>query len=264
MERIRTGPLAFVRDPGDEESPSPIAWPSDAPHLGETERSVRPIHLLADSQLLFWSDRGRPFLERVLEGLPPIPRAAYLGASNGDDPSFFDLFTGAMEMVGVAECRMIPAAPSAEDRAFLVTADLVLLAGGDVERGWRAFEASGLREAVERRYHAGAVLIGVSAGAVQLGTAGWPAGEPDAAFGTWGLAPFVVDAHAEDEDWASLRAVVGARGEGTRGFGIPAGGGLVYHPDGSVEAVRRPLCELTIVSGELVTATILPPAAAER
>ncbi len=224
-----------------------------------------PLFLLADSQLLFWSDDDGPFIRRIATYAGPgAPRAAYLGASNGDHPDFYAIFLAAAEGMDPAECRMVPAAPSPEDHAFVERADVVLLAGGDVDVGWRAFQASGMRDVVERRYRAGAVLVGVSAGAVQLGTAGWPDGEPDAAFGTWGLAPFVVDAHAEDDDWAQLRAVVRARGDGARGLGIPSGGGLVYHADGTVEAVRHPLTELCMRGEELVSAVIFPPAQAER
>ncbi|HEV3052862.1 MAG TPA: Type 1 glutamine amidotransferase-like domain-containing protein [Longimicrobium sp.] len=243
--RIYTGPISLVAEP----KPAQLA----------------PLFLLADSQLLFWGDEDGLFIDRVAAYTGPgAPRAAYLGASNGDDPDFYGLFVAAMEGIGPAECRMIPAVPSDEDRAFLERADLVLLAGGDVERGWRAFEASGVRELVEQRYHAGAVLIGVSAGAVQLGTSGWPEGDPDAPFPTWGLVPFVVDAHAEDQDWAALRTVVRARDEGARGMGIPRGAGLVYHPDGSVEAVRHPVEEVSVSGGTLVQAMILPPTGAER
>jgi peptidase E len=49
------------------------------------------------------------------------------------------------------------------------TAHVLVLAGGDVEAGWNAFTRSGLRELIEMRYRAGAVLVGVSAGTVQLG-----------------------------------------------------------------------------------------------
>ena len=245
-ERIYTGNLSIVGDPRQAE---------DAPRT-----QPAPLFLLADSQLLFWTEEGQ-LADRIAAAAPAAPRAAYLGASNGDNPDFYSIFVAAMDRVGPAECRMIPAAPSDDERAYLEAAELVVLAGGDVERGWRAFQAGGVAQIVERRYREGAVLVGVSAGAVQLGTTGWPGGDPDAAFGTWGLAPFVVDAHAEDADWADLRAVVRARGEGARGFGIPRGGGLVYHPDGSVEAVRRALSDLSVVGGELVTATVLPPAA---
>lgn len=249
-DRIYTGQIPVVADPRQGR---------------EAQGGPAPLFLLSDSQLLFWADEDGHFIDRIVAYTGPgAPRAAYLGASNGDDPDFYGLFVAAMEGIGPAECRLVRARPSDEDRAFLDRADVVLLAGGDVERGWRAFEASGLRAAVERRYHAGAVLIGVSAGAVQLGTAGWPRRNPGAAFPTWGLAPFVVDAHAEDEDWAALRSVVRARGEGARGMGIPRGAGLLCHPDRTVEAVRHPVAEVSMAGGELVHAMILPPTRAER
>lgn len=245
-ERIYTGPIPVLADPRRAD--------------GAAGTEPAPIFLLADSQLLFWGDDDGHFIDRIAAYTGPgAPRAAYLGASNGDDRDFYSLFLAAMEGIGPAECRLIPAQPSDDERAFLEGADLVLLAGGDVQRGWRAFEAGGVRDAVQRRYEAGAVLIGVSAGAVQLGTAGWPEGDPDGAFPTWGLAPFVVDAHAEDDDWAALHAVVRARGEGARGIGISRGAGLVYHPDRTVEAVRNPAVELSVQGGQVVRAMILPP-----
>lgn len=245
-DRIYTGSIPVLADP--------------RPVNGPPRSEPAPLFLLADSHLLFWADDDGHFIDRIAAYTGPgAPRAAYLGASNGDNGDFYSLFLAAMEGIGPAECRMIPAEPLDDDRAFLEAADVVLLAGGDVELGWRAFEASGVRQAVERRYHAGAVLIGVSAGAVQLGTAGWPEGDPAAAFPTWGLAPFVVDAHAESDDWAALRAVVRARGDGARGIGIPRGAGLVYHPDHTVEAVRHAAAELSVSGGELVHAMILPP-----
>jgi cyanophycinase-like exopeptidase len=251
QDRVFTGRIPLVADPRQPE---------------DVERGEpAPLFLLADSQLLFWGDDDGHFIDRIAAYTGPgAPRAAYLGASNGDEPEFYGIFLAAVEGIGPAECRMIPAAPSDEDRAFVEAADLILLAGGEADRGWRGFEASGMREVVERRYRQGAVLVGVSAGAVQLGTAGWPAGGPEAAFGTWGLAPFVVDAHAEDDDWAELRVVVRARGEGARGIGIPRGAGLVYHADGTLEAVRHTLAELTVRDGALASAVIFPPAEAEQ
>lgn len=244
--RIYTGAVPVLADPRQAGGGGPPA--------------PAPLFLLADSQLLFWADAHGRLMDRVAACTGPgAPRAAYLGASNGDNPDFYSIFLGAVEPIGPAECRMIPADPSDEDRAFLDSADVLLLAGGDVERGWRAFQASGVRDAVERRYHAGAVLIGVSAGAVQLGTAGWPERDPAAAFATWGLAPFVVDAHAEGEEWAALRAVVRARGAGARGIGIPTGGGVILHPDHTLEAVRRAAFEASMEGDELANAVILPP-----
>ncbi len=251
QDRIYTGEIPVFDDPrqaGDDARGRPA-----------------PLFMLADSQLLFWKeDGGGHFMDRIAAYTGPgAPRAAYLGASNGDQPEYYSIFLAAIEGIGPAECRMIPGTPSDEERAFVEAADVILLAGGDVDLGWRAFEASGLRAIVERRYWDGAVLVGVSAGAVQLGTAGWPEGDPHNPFATWGLAPFVVDAHAEADEWADLRTLVRARGEGARGIGIPAGGGLLYHADGTLEAVRHTLAEFTLRDGELASAVIFPPAEGE-
>lgn len=221
----------------------------------------QPIYLLADSQLLFWREGGLPFLDRVRLAIgSQAPRAAYLGASSGDHPDFYAIFTAAMEGVGINRCRLIPTEPTAEDLAWVGRADVVLVAGDDVARGWDAFSASGLREAVVRRYREGAVVVGVSAGAVQLGLLGWPQGEPaaDLLFDTFGLVPFVVDAHAEESDWEELRHVVGLRGGALRGLGIPRGGGIVVHPDGTVEAVRHPAYEVLPADDGAVCNLIVP------
>ena len=106
-----------------------------------------------------------------------------------------------MAEIGIRDCRHVPARPSNEDLAFLNEADLILLAGGDVERGWQAFEATGLKEKIVERYYAGAILMGVSAGAVQLGLKGWDEGE---VFDTFRLVPFVVDVH-DEPNWTRLQ-----------------------------------------------------------
>jgi len=210
--------------------------------------SLKPIFLLADSQLLFWRDaEGRRFLDRARELIAAEepekqPKAAYLGASNGDAPEFYDLFVGAMNEIGIRDCRHIPSAPTEEDRAFLAQADLIVLSGGGVRRGWDVFTRTGLKEKLAARYYDGAVLVGVSAGAVQLGLKGWDEDGPDL-FDTLCLVPFVVDVH-DEPSWSRLQSAVARAGEHARGFGIPTGGGALYHPDYSVEPVRHPLTEV--------------------
>jgi hypothetical protein len=210
--------------------------------------TIQPIFLLADSQLLFWRDeKGHRFLDRARELIATAepektPKAAYLGASNGDAPEFYDLFVGAMAEIGIRDCRHVPSEPTAEDLAFLDQADLILLAGGDVRRGWDIFQKTGLKDRIVKRYYAGAVLVGVSAGAVQLGLKGW---DPDssALFDTFCLVPFLIDAH-DEPSWSGLLRAVPRAGEHARGLGIPSGGGALYHPDYSVEPVRHPVAEV--------------------
>lgn len=220
--------------------------------------TLKPIFLLADSQLLFWYDgEGKSLLGRaraILEA--ERPRAAYLGASNGDVREFYELFVAAMAEIGIQDCRQIPSQPAPEDLAFLDESDLILLAGGDVKRGWTAFEAAGLQNKLMERYYAGAILVGVSAGAVQLGLKGWTE-DLSEVFDTLRLVPFVVDAH-DEPSWQGLYLALSKAGEHARGFGIPAGGGAVYHPDYSVEPVRHPLTEVEMTPGGPRQSLLLP------
>ena len=228
--------------------------------------TIKPIFLLADSQLLFWREEGTPFLERIRklieeEGTSEEIRAAYIGASNDDAPEFYELFVAAMHEAGIRTTRHIPAHPESEDRAFLGEADLILLAGGDVRRGWQAFEKNGLKEKLVERYYAGAVLMGVSAGAVQLGLKGWD--DDGTLFDTFRVVPFVVDVH-EEPQWTRLSSVVPRAGEHIRGFGIPSGGGAVYHPDYSMEPVRHPMVEVNVnEEGQVRQALVFPGETAE-
>lgn len=247
--------------------------------------SIKPIFLLADSQLLFWRDGDEPFLRRARRLIdadgPPAsggPRAAYLGASNGDQPQFYDLFVGAMEQIGIGagDCRHVPAEPAPADREHLAGAELILLAGGDTRRGWEAWKAAGIDKLLVERYYAGALLLGISAGAVQLGLKGWetpadtaPAADTataaDAAaglrlFDTLSLVPFVVDVH-DDGSWVRLVKAVSRAGEHGRGLGIPTGGGALYHPDYSVEPVRHPVVEVSLGESGPAQALLLPGAA---
>ncbi len=235
--------------------------------------TIKPIFLLADSQLLFWRDDEGLFLRRVRKlvdedlgetganGADRSIRAAYLGASNGDAPEFYELFLGAMDQIGVRNCRLIPEHPEPADLEFLETAQVILLAGGDVERGWESFKQAGLDKKLVERYYAGALLLGISAGAVQLGLKGWNAsGEKIADM--LRIVPFVVDVH-DEPSWARLLLAVPRAGEHSRGIGIPSGGGALYHPDYSVEPVRHPLTEVSQSEAGVQQALLLPGVASE-
>lgn len=240
------------------------------------ERELQPIYCLADSQLLFWREEegNEPWLADALAGLAPTNghglRAAYVGASSGDEPAFYSIFQSAVESAGIADHRMILSAFGDEDREFLDSADLVVLSGGDPVRGWRIFEQSGLQEAITRRYFEGAVLLGVSAGAVQLGWVAGPEGtapeelSPEDAVLTFRLVPAAVDVHDEPSGWSRLRRLLQVSGISVRGLGVPSGGGLVYHPDGTIEPVRHPVHELVPEEDGGLRHSLLFPGSGER
>jgi hypothetical protein len=229
------------------------------------ETLVKPIFLFADSQLLFWHGDNGLLLNRVLDALSGDPydaplKAAYLGAANGDMREFYDLFVAAMEGINIFDCRMIPAIPLPEDEAYLAEANVIVLAGGDPWRGWTVFRENGFIERLVERYYSGAVLIGISAGAMHLGLKGWSDHPhlPHQQFDTLKLVPYVVDAHQEPS-WRYLQHVVRSLGEGVHGIGIPAGGGAIFHPDWSIEPIRHSLIEFTLVDDQIQQTLLLPP-----
>jgi cyanophycinase len=211
---------------------------------------MKSIFLLADSQLLFWRENGEFFLERLVRERPRDQlKAAYVGASNGDHPDFYKIFVSAMEGARVFDCRMIPSVLSNADMAFLNDADIILLAGGDVEAGWRVFLSNGLSEHIVRRYFEGASLIGVSAGAVQLGLCCLAA--DGSLTETFKLVPFIIGAHEESANWKTTIDLLRLSEPGTTAIGLPAGGGAVYHPNQTVEPIRQPLVQLSLEEGNV-------------
>lgn len=223
--------------------------------------NLQPIYLFADSQLLFWSEGGSLFLDSVRRLVArDEPKAAYIGASNGDAPEYYSIFEAAMNGAGIYHNRMIPRSFAAEDKSFLGEADIILLAGGDVDVGWNVFVETGIREVIIRRYREGAILVGISAGAVQLGLYGFGESEspPAEPVDMFKLVPFVVDAHDEARKWSRLRRAVQLLDGTAKGIGIPTGGGLIYHPDERVEAIRHPLYELSVAGGKIKDALLHP------
>jgi cyanophycinase-like exopeptidase len=163
-----------------------------------------------------------------------------------------------MAQARISNCRMIPSRPGPEDREFVESADLLLLAGGDVELGWNVFQDNGLKETIARKRLEGAVLIGISAGAVQIGM-GWLTESANMKkMDMFRFAPFYVGAHEEQQEWWNLRALVNLAGEEARGIGIPTGGGAIYSNDGTLEPVRKPLVEFLKQEKEVSERLLMP------
>jgi cyanophycinase len=228
----------------------------DADRARANVAQLQPLYLLADSQLLFWTRHDRPLLETALDGLTAEApwSAAYIGASNGDNPEFYEIFEAAMDAVGITERRMIDSSFGPDVRTFLERAHLIVLAGGDVRLGWDTFERTGMKDVILDRYAKGAVLVGISAGAIQLGRFGID--ETDL-FDVFKLVPLVVDAHDERAEWSRLSHAIRSLKGASTGLGIPSGGGVIVHADTTIEPLRRPAHKFH-VDGERVVHSLLP------
>ncbi|HZO12267.1 MAG TPA: Type 1 glutamine amidotransferase-like domain-containing protein [Polyangiaceae bacterium] len=202
---------------------------------------MQPIFLLADSSLLFSNAaHGGALRDRIRSAVgDDDPSAAFLG-----EPEAVELFDAAMDALGIAKRRAIGARYSAMDDMCLRAADLIVLGGGDLARGWERVGAGDVKDAITRRYLEGAVLVGVSAGAILLGVGSE----------ALRMVPFAIEAHAEEDDWRHLRTLVT---ESTIGIGIPFGAAAVY-ADGTLEPIGKPLVELRLKGSSVVESLLLP------
>ncbi|ORA07712.1 Type 1 glutamine amidotransferase-like domain-containing protein [Mycobacterium arosiense] len=228
-----------------------------------TAPQCQPLYLLADSQLLFWKRHGRLLLETALDGLAcdEPPSAAYIGASNGDRAEFYEIFEAAMDAVAITDRSMVASSFGPDDRAFLERAQLIVLAGGDVCRGWTTFEATGMKDVILNSYVKGAVLVGVSAGAVQLGryaVVDTPETSATELPRLFDLVPLIIDAHDEQAGWARLSRTIQLLNGSVTGLGIPTGGGVIAYPGGTIEPLRHPAHTFTF-EGPGVTHSLVPP-----
>jgi cyanophycinase len=223
--------------------------------------SLPPIFLFADSQLLFYKNQGVPFLGSIKNFLAQKPpRAAYLGASNGDKPEFYSIFESAMNNIGISDCRQIFSSFPDQDQSFLNTADIILLSGGSFKKGWDIFQSTHLAEYIIRRYREGALLIGISAGAIQLGSLGWnEESPPSRLINAFNFIPFILSAHEEMEQWRNIRKAVQLANGTAEGIGIPAGGGIIYHQNRTIEAIRKPFHKFSFEGTGKVGEKLIPP-----
>jgi cyanophycinase len=226
-----------------------------------SERRIQPLYLLADSQLLFWKTTKGPFFAAICETLTgEFPNVAYVGASNGDSPEAYAILTAALEQVQHRSVHRVSASFTSEDREVLEAADVVILAGGDVEAGWDVFKTTGLRDAIVNRFRNGATLVGVSAGAVQFGTHAALRTDADTCrlVEMFGFVRLIVDVHNEEDEWRTLSSTIHLLEGAAVGVGIPKGAGLVVHPDGVLEPVRQNVDEFIFDNGKVRHAILVP------
>jgi putative intracellular protease/amidase len=123
------------------------------------------------------------------------------------------------------------------DRSVVDGADLIFVSGGDPVHGAKALARTGAADWIREASARGAVVMGISAGAILLGDwwADWPeddsSTEPVPLVACLGIAAgHVFDTHDEADDWAELRTVaksLESRAMKATFIGIPSGGALV-------------------------------------
>jgi cyanophycinase-like exopeptidase len=178
----------------------------------------------------------RRHLRSALGPLGRQPLVAYVGAASGDHPAFLAMI-GAVITAAGGRVRAVKlarkSAKTSTARALLEDCDAVFMSGGDVLAGMSVLGDRDLVPLFHALSEVGRPMIGISAGSIMLARA-WVhfpdeetdvhAGDHAVVFPCLGIAPFHVDAHAEEDDWEELRTLLGLLAR--RGEEQPVGYGL--------------------------------------
>jgi cyanophycinase-like exopeptidase len=125
---------------------------------------------------------------------------------------------------------------------ILNKSDLIFLSGGEVAMGMDYLREHDLIPLLTELFNSGKPFCGVSAGAIML-CKSWMRWQDENDDNTvqlldcLGFAPLLCDVHAEEDDWEEMKRLLGFFPEGTKGYGIPAGGALLVAPNGKITPI---------------------------
>ena len=200
------------------------------------------FYLLADSAALF--KPSSLCLEHLSKQLGAGKKIAYVGAANGDETIYFELFCAAMERMQPASLFHIAYPYNSASLKALAEADLVVLAGGDVAIGWDKLSNSGFQAVCAALKARNCIWLGISAGAIHLGA------------GFFNYVPWFIGAHEEADGWQQTRLAY-------QQFGfLPTQTRCLGLKSGSAIAVTNTSFEIKNLSGE--TLWLFPEACGEN
>jgi peptidase E len=218
--------------------------------MSPKKHKANPVFLLAGGP----GSRTRnpdPLLQTIFAASAKSkPSIAYLGSASGDDRDFFEWTAHYFKQSGAGPVKLAstvgPKANLDKAKEVIESADIVYVSGGDVEAGIAVIAQIGLQPFLEELFKSGKRFFGLSAGSIILAQAWvrWEDPDDDATaciFPCLNFAPLLCDTHAEKEGWEELQALLSLGPDGTRGYGIPSGGGLCVNPNGSIQAMGKPV-----------------------
>ena len=217
-------------------------------------RSMGPAILIASSQS---ADR---FHDRAFQLAPKHPSVAWIGAAHGDTPGGFERTAALLGKRYGAKVLHAHCDSADEARKIVAGADAIYLGGGDVRLLIDRLRAAALDETIRRRHADGAVVLGVSAGAIGL-TPSWidfPDEEgPPVRFSCVNAVAIAIDVHDEESDWEELRALLAAWAREqpdavVDAYGIPAGAALELDAHGAVTPLGRAPFRLRLDHGRII------------
>ena len=160
-------------------------------------------------------------IDEYIVSLPDalMPRVLFIPTASGDHPGYIDSFTKAYASLGCAVdvLRLYgPAADAPEAMDAKFAADIVYVGGGDTDMMLDKWRKTGVDVHLRTAYERGAVLSGLSAGALCWAACGMTdRSDDDDFFPGWleglGLLPFGIGVHYDEPFWQQLDALAAAQ-----------------------------------------------------
>jgi peptidase E len=178
----------------------------------------------------------------------PKPAVAYIGTASEENKTFFRMIKRLLIGAGAGSVTLVPIVKNfnrTQVENILGTSDLIFISGGEVAMGMDYLREHDLIPLLTSLYNSGKPISGVSAGAIML-CRSWMRWRDENDDNTvqlldcLGFAPLLCDVHAEEDGWEEMKRLLGFFPEGTKGYGIPAGGALIVTPAGKVTDIGNP------------------------
>jgi hypothetical protein len=226
------------------------------------------MHPMTRAILIAHGHPGDALHDRAFEIAPRCPSVAWLGVAANDAPASFERTAAPLRArydARMEHARTVgPGIDGNATRQLIATADLIYLGGGDVTLLAERLRALELDTLIRARAAAGAIVVGISAGAI--GLTRWWVQFPDEddegeeqqprRFACIGAVDLAIDVHDEESDWEELRALLAcwARDEPEAivdAYGIPSTGALEV-AEGRVTALGAAPFRLRLDRGRVI------------
>lgn len=190
-------------------------------------------------------------IEAMIEEAP----IAFVPAASGSS-NYGDAFLEHYEGLGAPSGYVVPiydrdSANDVENTQQLARAGLIYIGGGDTRRLLDALHDSRALKAIASAYDTGAVIVGMSAGAMALAAWGVSSDEGVGVLRGWGWLPDVIVAPHYDEDRAQALREALLEQPNMIGLGLPEDTALVFGPDGEIATWGKGQPHVTFGSGLL-------------
>jgi cyanophycinase-like exopeptidase len=218
---------------------------------------VKPLYLLAGGGPQR-AEREARHIARALSESGDRPRVAYIGAASGDSILFYKFMKAILHKAGAAEVDLVRLAGARADipaaKRLLSAADVIFLSGGEVDEGMDWLARHGLVGFLWELRSQGKVFLGVSAGAIMMGSNGCAGRQRDDSTARLSTASVSFRLPSTPMRGRGLERAQGgpeAPGPRRRGYGIRSGGLVVVDGRGRMEAAGEGLLCYVNNGGEI-------------